>query len=116
VSAVAAGWLANSSSSRARLREPSLCALYRIGSPRASIDTASHSAATLFEATEGEAVTLEGETGGVNIIVWRHMRERQRTALLRSGLLAVAGQWQAHDGSTHLLSSQAPPRRQEQCV
>jgi DNA polymerase III alpha subunit len=49
-------------------------------------------------------VTLEDETGGVNIIVWRHIRERQRTALLRSRLLAVAGQWQAKDGSTHLIA------------
>jgi len=34
----------------------------------------------------------------------RHVRERQRTALLRSRLLAVAGQWQAKDGSTHLIA------------
>jgi error-prone DNA polymerase len=49
-------------------------------------------------------VTLEDETGSVNIIVWRHVRERQRQALLRSRLLAVAGQWQAKDGSTHLIA------------
>ena len=49
-------------------------------------------------------VTLEDETGSVNIIVWRHVRERQRTALLRSRLLAVAGQWQAKDGSMHLIA------------
>ena len=49
-------------------------------------------------------VTLEDETGSVNIIVWRHVRERQRAALLRSRLLAVAGQWQAKDGSTHLIA------------
>ena len=51
-------------------------------------------------------VTLEDETGSVNIIVWRHIRERerQRTALLRSRLLAVAGQWQAKDGSMHLIA------------
>ena len=50
--------------------------------------------------------TLEDETGSVNIIVWRHIRERerQRTALLRSRLLAVAGQWQAKDGSMHLIA------------
>ena len=50
----------------------------------------------------------EDETGSVNIIVWRHIcareRERQRTALLRSRLLAVAGQWQARDGSMHLIA------------
>ena len=49
-------------------------------------------------------VTLEDETGSINIIVWRHIRERQRTALLRSRLLAVAGQWQSRDGSTHLIA------------
>ena len=49
-------------------------------------------------------VTLEDETGSVNIIVWRHVRERQRTAMLRLRLLAVAGQWQAKDGSTHLIA------------
>jgi len=49
-------------------------------------------------------VTLEDETGSVNVIVWRHVRERQRPALLRSRLLAVAGQWQAKDGTTHLIA------------
>jgi len=29
---------------------------------------------------------------------------RERTALLRSRLLAVAGQWRALDGSTHLIA------------
>jgi DNA polymerase III alpha subunit len=49
-------------------------------------------------------VTLEDETGSINVIVWRHIRERQRQPLLRSRLLAVAGQWQARDGSTHLIA------------
>jgi error-prone DNA polymerase len=49
-------------------------------------------------------VTLEDETGSVNVIVWRHVRERQRPALLRSRLLAVAGQWQSRDGTTHLIA------------
>jgi error-prone DNA polymerase len=39
-------------------------------------------------------VTLEDETGPVNVIVWKHVRERQREALLRSRLLAVHGTWQ----------------------
>ncbi|MES2937800.1 MAG: error-prone DNA polymerase [Pseudomonadota bacterium] len=39
-------------------------------------------------------VTLEDETGPVNVIVWRHVREAQRDALLRSRLLAVWGTWQ----------------------
>jgi error-prone DNA polymerase len=49
-------------------------------------------------------VTLEDETGNVNVIVWRHVREQQRRALLHSRLLAVAGRWQARDGATHLIA------------
>ncbi|WP_422842945.1 error-prone DNA polymerase [Acidovorax sp. M2(2025)] len=39
-------------------------------------------------------VTLEDETGPVNVIVWPSMVERWRNALLRSQLLAVEGLWQ----------------------
>ena len=39
-------------------------------------------------------VTLEDETGPVNVIVWKQVRERQREALLHSRLLAVRGTWQ----------------------
>ncbi len=39
-------------------------------------------------------VTLEDETGPVNVIVWKSVREAQRDALLRSRLLAVRGTWQ----------------------
>jgi len=39
-------------------------------------------------------VTLEDETGPVNVIVWKHVREEQREALLHSKLLAVRGVWQ----------------------
>jgi len=50
-------------------------------------------------------VTLEDETGSVNVIVWRHVRERQRTELLRSRLLAVAGHWQVSpEGVMHLVA------------
>jgi error-prone DNA polymerase len=44
-------------------------------------------------------LTLEDETGPVNVIVWRHVREKQREALLRSRLLAVWGTWQRDDES-----------------
>lgn len=44
-------------------------------------------------------VTLEDETGPVNVIVWKHVREKQRDALLRSRLLAVHGEWQRDEGS-----------------
>ncbi|MBC7468307.1 MAG: error-prone DNA polymerase [Ramlibacter sp.] len=39
-------------------------------------------------------VTLEDETGTVNVIVWNHVAEAQRDALLKSRLLAVEGVWQ----------------------
>ncbi|MGD9774377.1 error-prone DNA polymerase [Diaphorobacter sp.] len=39
-------------------------------------------------------VTLEDETGPVNVIVWPALLERWRSALLRSRLLAVEGVWQ----------------------
>ena len=39
-------------------------------------------------------VTLEDETGTVNVIVWRALRERQRQELIHARLLAVYGVWQ----------------------
>jgi error-prone DNA polymerase len=39
-------------------------------------------------------VTMEDETGPINVIVWKHVRERYRDALLQSRLLAVWGTWQ----------------------
>jgi error-prone DNA polymerase len=39
-------------------------------------------------------LTLEDETGPVNVIVWRSLREQQREELLLSRLLAVEGIWQ----------------------
>ncbi|MES3003916.1 MAG: error-prone DNA polymerase [Pseudomonadota bacterium] len=52
-------------------------------------------------------VTLEDETGPVNVIVWKHVREAQRDALLRSRLLAVWGKWQRDEESgnvRHLIA------------
>ncbi len=39
-------------------------------------------------------VTLEDETGPVNVIVWKSLRETQRAELLHARLLAVSGTWQ----------------------
>jgi error-prone DNA polymerase len=39
-------------------------------------------------------LTLEDETGPVNVIVWKSLREQQRDDLLKSRLLAVEGTWQ----------------------
>ena len=44
-------------------------------------------------------VTLEDETGNVNVIVWKALRETQRAELLQSRLMAVYGTWQRDDGS-----------------
>jgi len=39
-------------------------------------------------------VTLEDETGNVNVIVWKHVIDAWREPLLKSHLLAVQGTWQ----------------------
>ena len=39
-------------------------------------------------------VTLEDETGSVNVIVWKSLREQQRGELLHARLMAVYGVWQ----------------------
>lgn len=44
-------------------------------------------------------VTLEDETGPVNVIVWKSLREAQRAELLHSRLLAVYGTWQRSEES-----------------
>ncbi|WP_269759041.1 error-prone DNA polymerase [Variovorax sp. E3] len=44
-------------------------------------------------------VTLEDETGNVNVIVWSHVIEAWREPLLKSHLLAVQGTWQRDDDS-----------------
>jgi error-prone DNA polymerase len=55
-------------------------------------------------------VTLEDETGVVNVIVWRSIREAQRDALLRSKLMVVHGTWQRDVESggnvCHLIAEQ----------
>ncbi|MBU6248519.1 MAG: error-prone DNA polymerase [Xanthomonadaceae bacterium] len=49
-------------------------------------------------------VTMEDEHGPINVIVWRHVAEQQRRALVGSRLLMVDGQWQHVDGVRHLLA------------
>jgi error-prone DNA polymerase len=39
-------------------------------------------------------VSLEDETGVVQVIVWKVLRERQRAALTRARLLTFYGTWQ----------------------
>ncbi len=49
-------------------------------------------------------VSLEDETGTVQAIVWRSLRERQRTELLQSRLMAIKGVWQREGMVTNLIA------------
>ncbi len=49
-------------------------------------------------------ITLEDETGVVNVIVWPALVERQRVELLQSSVLAVYGVWQTESGVSHLIA------------
>ncbi|WP_070401047.1 error-prone DNA polymerase [Hydrogenophaga sp. PML113] len=49
-------------------------------------------------------VSLEDETGAVQVIVWRHVRERQRAELLHARLLAVHGVWQREGPLCNLIA------------
>ncbi|MDO8279164.1 MAG: error-prone DNA polymerase [Burkholderiaceae bacterium] len=44
-------------------------------------------------------ITLEDESGSVNVIVWKALRERQRAEVLHARLLAVLGVWQRDEDS-----------------
>ena len=48
-------------------------------------------------------VTLEDETGYVNLVVWKQVFERYRPVLLSAALLGVEGRIQAQDGVVHLV-------------
>ncbi len=50
-------------------------------------------------------VTLEDETGQVNLVVWRQVALRDHRALLESRLLAVRGHLQAAHGVRHLIAA-----------
>jgi error-prone DNA polymerase len=49
-------------------------------------------------------VTLEDESGQVNVIVWERVGRAQRRALIESRLLEVHGELQQQDGVTHLIA------------
>ena len=49
-------------------------------------------------------VTLEDETGTVQVIVWKALRERQRAPLLQARLLAVYGRWQRSGEGEHVVT------------
>jgi error-prone DNA polymerase len=49
-------------------------------------------------------VTLEDETGYVNLIVWEHVAERERRALVGSRLMGVAGELQLEGEVMHVIA------------
>jgi len=49
-------------------------------------------------------VTIEDETGQVNIIVWERVGREQRRALLDARLLEVHGEWQRQQEVMHLIA------------
>ncbi len=50
-------------------------------------------------------LTLEDETGSINVLVWRDLGERQRRELLSSRLLAVYGVLERQGDVAHLIAS-----------
>jgi error-prone DNA polymerase len=50
-------------------------------------------------------MTLEDETGMVNVVVWAQVAERQRRVFLESQLLAVEGRMESAEGSQHLIAT-----------
>jgi error-prone DNA polymerase len=55
-------------------------------------------------------VTLEDDTGNINLIVWRRVGEAQRDALLRSRLLEVTGRLQREGEVTHVIAERLTDR------
>ena len=49
-------------------------------------------------------LTMEDETGQINVVVWRDLAERQRRELLESRLLAVYGVLERQGEVTHLIA------------
>jgi error-prone DNA polymerase len=49
-------------------------------------------------------VTLEDETGNINVIVWPALFDKQRKDILNARLMAVYGTWQREGAVTHLVA------------
>jgi error-prone DNA polymerase len=50
-------------------------------------------------------LTLEDETGNINVVVWPKIQERFRAALMTAQLLLVKGTVESRDGVTHVIAS-----------
>jgi error-prone DNA polymerase len=55
-------------------------------------------------------VTLEDESGQVNIVVWRRLAERQNDTLVNAKLLEVRGELQRESGVTHVIARELKDR------
>lgn len=51
-------------------------------------------------------ITLEDETGVVNVIVWRSLYERYRRAVISGRLLRITGRLQRGSAVTHIIAEQ----------
>lgn len=51
-------------------------------------------------------LTLEDETGVVNVVVWRKLYERFRRAVIAGRMLRVTGRVQRHCGVVHVLAEE----------
>jgi error-prone DNA polymerase len=49
-------------------------------------------------------LTLEDETGNVNVVIWRDLADRQRPTVIGSRLLGVVGIWEARGEVCHLIA------------
>jgi error-prone DNA polymerase len=49
-------------------------------------------------------VTLEDETGHINLVVWKHVAERDRAALLNARLMGVRGELQIEGDVIHVIA------------
>jgi error-prone DNA polymerase len=49
-------------------------------------------------------VTLEDETGHINLVVWKHVAERDRAALLNARLMGVRGELQIESNVIHVIA------------
>jgi error-prone DNA polymerase len=50
-------------------------------------------------------LTLEDETGNINVIVWPRVQEQFRAALMTAQLLLIKGTVESRDGVTHVIAS-----------
>ncbi|MGI9247777.1 MAG: OB-fold nucleic acid binding domain-containing protein, partial [Woeseiaceae bacterium] len=51
-------------------------------------------------------VTLEDETGQINLVVWKQVAERFRAALLNARLLGIAGELQIEGKVIHVIANE----------